>query len=84
MKNDNKFFITEDEMIRGGEQKKHQTAGIQQNEENSKIEEVEQLDEDENIGDLGERKMEYFKKKCRELLGPSRVNIKMRVNLDGF
>lgn len=28
--------------------------------------------------------MEYFKKKCRELLGPSRVNIKMRVNLDGF
>jgi hypothetical protein len=28
--------------------------------------------------------MDYFKMKCRSLLGPNRVNIKMRVNLEGF
>ena len=43
-----------------------------------------EVEDEEDMGDMGERKMEYFKKKCRELLGPSRVNIKMRVNLDGF
>ena len=70
-------------MIRGGGQfKERQTRG-QNDDENSKIEEEEQIEE-EDLEDLGERKMEYFKKKCRELLGPNRVNIKMRVNLDGF
>ena len=66
-------------MIRGGER----PTRAQKDDENSKIEEEEQIEEDD-VEDLGERKMEYFKKKCRELLGPNRVNIKMRVNLDGF
>lgn len=44
----------------------------------------EEYGEEEEDEDLGQRKMDYFKMQCRNLLGPNRVNIKMRVNLEGF
>jgi hypothetical protein len=81
-KNENKFFITEDEiLLRGGNptQKRGQTVPetVQEDEEYENQHPNAMVNtaaggSDEILEDIGYRKMEHFKSQCRAILGPSK------------